>query len=1068
MTIKKTVCLLLALVIAMSAAPAAFAEAGIYVITEQKVNRGSIRLNEPSVNGELLTLDGVHSKGSGYDITLKITDESCGTVYAVKETVSKSGGSFSFSVGLKDEAYGKNLTASICDAESGEISYIKLSCMGNVNVSDFMSVISTTNTDAITLDTPLYSHPSLVFGGTYTEGSGYDIQLSFVDAANSSAVYKTAKTTSKSGGKFSLTTALPSEAYDKEVILYVKCTDGSYTDEAQMKFVFSGGYAKNEAQTAESIAEIEELIAECEAKNISVEYEKVNLGVIKRFKGFLNDYITKGLTKEYEHNYNVICSLAAETIAALNGYLNGTKAEKAAPVYVSSDVTEDGQSLIGTVRLKGELVEQPLFFNGYGHWSDALTDYQSFTDLGINYTQYEIGPNSILKPGTGSNKYNIDTAAVQRVKNVFKTAEDNNLSVVFLTAMHYFPQFIYNQYPEIKNNGNGSFPDFMPYNPTHDEVKAALEAFLRAVIPEIKDYKSFHSVCLANEPFFVVSDYPDYYIGDYRAFLQQKYKTVSALNIAYDTNYQSFDEIDMPGWSVGAQYTDWREFNDSILTEWFTFLKDVVKDIDENIPVQVKCSAYISSGGQGRRRIFCGTNYEQWSPLMDLNGCDAWGMYGENADKLQGKTMWYDFMTSMKNAPVINSEDHILRDKKDITYNADEYRMNMADVWQGAIHGRAGAVYWIWDKSSRTQEGTMYYNANLSRRADHVAGIGKVNLDLNRLANEVTAIQRKPARCAILYSNHTQVGNNYHSAAMYEVYSRLLYNGEKVYIANDTYPEKINQNENLELLIVPACEYMPSEVWQEIKKFKEKGKTVIFAEVSDRYRAENGKALDTALVNGVLGGSTRVSFGGWDGDNAVLYGCQSVYNAIDNAVKDFAHTVRASAANGMTEWTAAEYDGDYVVNLCNYGDETTEISLTMNNEKIYGEIFDLTENEKISDSFALKPFETKLIRISTEDGAFAFRYSDGSEALSARNDALTSTVCAKAEANAGYAHIVAVYDNNNTLKNVICSKGTADENGIINSSVSIQMYADCSVSAYLLDGTDSVKPYLPTKKLGRQ
>lgn len=936
--------------------------------------------------------------------------------------------------------------------------------------SGCFNVTSVNSIGSITLSNPVCNECNVVFSGIHSGGEGKTITLRITDDATGT-IYAMEEAQSKANGAFSFAFGLKSACQGKNLTAYIN--GGEPQGQSTISFVYNCQYTANRQSLKEKTREIESLLAECEDQNISAEYEKVNLSVIKRFESFLDSYIEKELAKEYNHNYTVISSLADETIIILTGYLDGTIDEKVAPIYVSSEVSQDGQSLIATVDVKGQRLTQPVFFNGYGHWVDALSDYTAFTDLGINYTHYELGPNSILKPGTQGRKYDINESAVSNVKNIFKTAEDNNLSIMFMTAMHYFPQFIYDNYPDINNNGNGSFPDFMPYNPTHDEVKEALEAFLRAIIPEIKDYKSFHSICLANEPFFISYEYPDFYIGEYREFLKNKYGTISNLRTAHGKYYLSFDRVTMPETpTVGAQYNDWREFNDSILTEWFTFLKDVVKDIDETIPVHTKCSAYISSGGDGKRRIFCGTNYEQWSPVMDINGCDAWGIYGENANKLQGKTMWYDFMTSMKNAPVINSEDHILRDNTEITYNADELAMNIADMWQGAIHGRAGSVYWLWDKSSRAQDGTYYYNSNLAYRADHVAAIGKVNLDLNRLANEITAIQKKNARCAVMYSNYTQVGlSSLHLSAMYESYRYLQNNGEKVYIVNDTYPEKLNENTDLELLIVPVCQYMPEKVWTEIDEFISRGKKVIFVEYNNSYYNENGKSLDNTLKNRVLNNSQKVSFGNFNPSTVTLSGCDNVHNAIGSAISKFDRVVSVTSSNGETEWTAAQYGKDYVINLCNYGTSDADISICLDGLAYEETVFDLTENKKISNSFTLKPYETKLVKLKNAVSTMNFRYSDGTKATAIKADTITSRVNAFLEPYSEYVHLFAIYSSDKTLETVVKASGTADKDGKVSSSLGFEIKENQTLpymmKSFLIDDLDTLKPYIPSQSLGK-
>ncbi|MBE7011339.1 MAG: hypothetical protein E7415_01545 [Ruminococcaceae bacterium] len=1030
----------------------------------------SVLLNDVVYEKNSVIISGKSTLGAGEYITIKLCDSE-GEVYGFGETRVKLGGKFSFTLGLPSECKGETLTAYVSD--SGEIPAtcqveVPAFQIGTPVFGEAISLGTITNGTILTLNSVTYTDPSVVISGACSEGAGLTVSLSVTDKDNNT--YHTATARTKSGGNYTFTVQLDKTAYDKELVANVTYS----SDKASAEFIFNGGYKKNREIVSDCIAYIEELISECEGNGLSVEYEKADFGIIKKFSGFLDGYLTNGLSVEYEHNLNGIIDIADETIKNLEGYLSGKLSEKIAPKYVSSEVTMDGQSLIATVDIDGTLVNQPVFFNGLGHWSDATSDYADFADMGINYTHYEIGPSSVLKAGTNGNKYDINETAIENIKSVFKDAEDNNIRIMFMTATAYFPEFIYDNYPEINNDGSAAFPDFMPYNPTHPEVIEALTAFLNAVIPEIKDYKSFHSVCLANEPFFISHEYPDYYIDAYRDFIINKYGSLSAASIAHGEIYLSREAITMPSSiSVSARYNDWREFNDSILTKWFTVLKEVMAEIDPTIPVQTKCSAYISSGAHGNRRVFCGTNYEQWSEIMDINGCDAWGIYGENGNKLQGKTMWYDFMTSLKNAPVINSEDHILRDKTEILYNEDELKMNLADVWQGAIHGRAGAVYWLWDKSSRTDEGTIYYNSNLSRRIDTVAGISRVNLDLNRLANEITAIQKKDARCAVLYSNYTQVANsNLHNAAMYEAYRTLQNNGEKVYIVNDTYPERLNENENPELLIVPCCNYLPQKVWQEIEEFIGRGKTVIFAEYNTSYYNENGKALDSTLKNSVLNDAVRVSFGGWSSDSVTLSGCQDVYAAIVNAISGYENDVTVESSNGETEWTAAKYESGYVVNLCNLGDETTDITVSLNGEEC-GELFDLTQNKEVSNKISLAPYETKLIKIEgseeIKDG-MSFWYSDGSEALEVKADTISSKAKTTVGAGEGFVHILAVYSKGNVLKSILTNDGFADENGNILSEISITVkeneVSDMVLKSYLFNSLGRLEPYLPSAELG--
>ena len=1031
---------------------------------------GSITLEPVTAENGVIAFSGSYSYGSGYSVTLKIVDDETGDIYALAEKTTKNKGVFSLSAGLRDEAQGRQMTAFLMgekDTEAYKVCFV----YDNLSADEQITVISVNNTDTVTIGTIEEKGTYFTVGGTYSKGAGYNINFALKGTQNGvSYAQKSAK--SKNGGAFTFTFELPLEAYGKRLTITLQ-SDGS-TDTASVVFTCSGGYSKNKLVIAKYVSDIEALIEKCGQRDISVEYEKSNLAIINRFDTFLDGFYTDGLNGEYEHNYKVILELAEKTISDLNGYLSGEKLEKVAPIYKSSDIETDGQSFIAEVDIKGERQRRTVFLNGYGHWADAISDYDSLASMGANVSHYEVGPNSILQKSGSS--YTVNSAGVQAVKDVFKKAEDSNISLTFMTVMSYFPDFLYELYPDIANGGNKSdFPTSVPYNPTHPQVKAALETFLRALIPEIKDYKSFSNICLAGEPMFISRQYPDkYYLPEYREFLKNKYGTVSALNAAHKTSWTGFDKVTFPATDSNvntASYIDYREFNDGILTEWFEYLKEVVKGIDPSIPVHVKCTSYISSGGSGARRRFCGTNYEKWSPVMDLNGCDAWSNYGTLSDKVQGKTMWYDFMTSMKNVPVVNSEDHFLLERDDgkIVYNDNEYLMGMADVWQGAIHGRASSVYWLWDKSARTKEGPWYYNCNLTRRADYVAGIAKTNHDLNRLADEVTAIQKKDARVAVMYSNYSQISRQYHSAAMFAAYSRLVNSGEKVFVANDTYPEKINENENLKLLIVPVCEYMPEKVWEEMRKFENRGGKIIFAEYNNSYFNENGTALDASLKTEVLANAQRVSFGGYDA-GYIMTGCESVYGAIDAYVGTLEREVTVSESTGSTEWTAAKYGDGYAVNLFNTSEDIVSAGITLANttEAVF---FDLTENEALNGGqISLKPYETKLVMVIPTGGVHRFLSESGEVLSSLCTGKITAEVKTSARPNAPYIHAVAMYKDGG-FAGVWTRAGNADAYGVINSSldITVDKNADIdklTIKSFLFDSFDNIKPYVPSAALG--
>ena len=154
-----------------------------------------------------------------------------------------------------------------------------------------------------------------------------------------------------------------------------------------------------------------------------------------------------------------------------------------------------------------------------------------------------------------------------------------------------------------------------------------------------------------------------------------------------------------------------------------------------------------------------------------------------------------------------------------------------------------------------------------------------------------------------------------------------------------------------------------------------------------------------------------------------------------------------------------------MVNLCNYGENPADVVLSANGREILGEIVNLTENEEMSSSFTLAPYETRLVRISAGAGKTEFLKPDGTTAVKPEGDLKVKSLAA-ADAGSEYVHIVAVYSENGTLIKFVSTSGTANENGVIKAETDIEVGGEkCTVKAFLFDGMNSLKPYLKTKVL---
>ena len=833
---------------------------------------------------------------------------------------------------------------------------------------------------------------------------------------------------------------------------------------------------------ADKIAEVKSLIDACEEKGIATDYERVKYATAVQINGMINTYLSNGESEAYAFNTQKASELLDEAKAKLEAYIAGTETPLKVNRTVTSKPKVDGKSFISKM---DDGSEKPAFYVGYGHWSAG--DMEQYKDLGVNYIQYEVSVNDVLRRpnASESGKFVVDDSAIARIKDVFSRAEKADVSIVLLLAMHNFPEFVY-EYDETANGSKEGWDwPFMPFNPTHPLVLETLTAAINAVVPEIKDYKSLGSICLSNEPLFAANQRPTYYKPIYQQYIRDKYNnSINDVNAAYGTAYSDFSQLEMPSGERKSDdsgkvtsYNDYREFNESIMIQYHKTMADAVKSIDSSLLLNVKQMTPFGAYGTSNNRVEYGMNHEKLSQFLDINGCDAIAYYGSDQDTLLAKTMWYDYLTSVKNAPVINSEDHILRDaiegETEQVRSEEEFKMNMADLWQGAIHGRGASALWMWDKSDWTKKGTGYYNTNLTRRADYIAEIGKIALDLNRLSGEITAIQQAKPRVGILYSDNSMSQIPYALEATYKAYSKVLTSGEKAFFVTEEQPELLNTTEGLELLIVPCSNYMKAETLNQIKRFIDGGGKVLMLKANNKeWLTENGKAHDTALLNSVLSASETAEFTATsssrveDTNGAVNTKLDEMLNQL--TMKDVTLTVK----NGEVEWTEASYGRKHVINICNHGTVPVEVTLNVPSEYNAAETVDLISKEKVGGSFTVQPNEPMLLSIQG-DSVTKFLNTNGETVNHISGNKMSASVLYYGEEpNESVTHIVAVYENG-CLKNLFTNSVQTGVAGTAKSEIEFDIDNNidldkCTVKSFLFDSFENIKPLLPAKEISRQ
>lgn len=576
------------------------------------------------------------------------------------------------------------------------------------------------------------------------------------------------------------------------------------------------------------------------------------------------------------------------------------------------------------------------------------------------------GRENLVTEGSFENKpvpvngYTLRTARVKNsVLEYLNTAEANNVMVNILLSPHYFPTKLV---PETEwQSAQTGFIKFNIYNP---ETKAVVEAFLKSIVPLIADHPALHSICISNEPTYRAGR-DQYNAPAWHEYLRKLYGgDLAAMNGTWGESFADFDSVPLAEtYENEKMYYDYLRFNDEMFYGWHRWMADIIKELAPDVPLHAKMMSVISSSESlnNESQLARGTDPELFAAFSDIQGNDSWNFIG-GTKSIIVKELWYDLLSSIKRVPVFNSEDHVIEDG-DERYT-EQYAPHIAtDIWQGAVHGRSAATIWKWERTTATTGSTA---GNINHRPDAVALAGKTMLDLNRLSEEVTALQNKAAGAAVLYSYPSRCSSVTHLNAVYQCYSALLYNGVKASLVTE---DMIRNGalDSVDMLILPDAAATYADVQQIIADYARSGKTVIMAGdglTADEYaRPLNYDTAACIKENSVFvpavkkEGSTEIAF-----ERSMTEVIAEVLEAegkysikvIDNATGERA---------GNVEWLSCELDGRLLVNMTLY-DWTADrnVSIYVNGVKAAA-VKELRSGEIYGDSFELKPYTPALLEI---------------------------------------------------------------------------------------------------------
>lgn len=690
------------------------------------------------------------------------------------------------------------------------------------------------------------------------------------------------------------------------------------------------------------IDKIKELMKKCDEQSISYDYEKADLWVLERFQKYGMDDAENGKKPRADYVLSCLKEIGEKTVKALNAYLDGTKSPIKKSSYVTSKPIIDKTTFYA---MDDSGNTRPVYFMGYGHFTQAQADIPEFETLGANAIQLEIGPSSVISGESGDGTYSINSAALGWLKSVIASCEKNNVGLNLLLSPHYLPQWFKDKYPEESSMGY--------YDPS-DKMRSMLEAYLRAVIPIIKDSPALTSLCLTNET--NVRANKEDTLPYYHDFLNDLFEgDVRKMNEAYGTKYTDFDDVEYPDVETLCyapeenpdkmpQYVDWLEFNSRYLTDFHKWMADIIHEMAPDIPCGVKIMQEYDNNERAWRRQFVnfGTDPENLGAAMEINGNDANNYYTNHMWGILNKMSYYDLQTSGNEKPVADYEDHVVLDR-DRSYGLP-YQQNhvAADMWQGAIHSRGISTIWVWE---RTYNDSSDFSDSILHRPDMLRETNYAMIDVNRLANEIHALETTEKNIGILYSKTARAYSLRSSNSLVAAYEAASYLGERIdFVTEKQAAGGKLSNSDIDILIIPYETHILDGALEGIRDFIASGKKVIIIGEDNIAFNQYNKPFDKELRDYIFSNSrvipaaanpdTKDTF-----SSPTLKELWSEIRAVKNEVKDDIPVTITDANTGNVIWgvnyTTAFYNGNLLINICDYDYEGGKvIDVRYNGEKI--------------------------------------------------------------------------------------------------------------------------------------
>ncbi|MCF8260916.1 MAG: beta-galactosidase [Melioribacteraceae bacterium] len=489
------------------------------------------------------------------------------------------------------------------------------------------------------------------------------------------------------------------------------------------------------------------------------------------------------------------------------------------------------------------------------HKEDWDRDLKRMSELGFNTVKYWIQWRW-NNPEKG--EYYFDD-----IDELMNLAQKYNLKVMLNTIFDVAPAWIYKEYSDasmVTLSGRKIGPQSQPHRQigglgycfNHDGVMGHFYEFLKVAIERYKDHPALEIWNVGSEPELTSSmaEMRDYAndlnkMGDmlcfcdncktkFRKWLSSKYESLEELNRAWNRNYKSFYDAEIP--------ITRNTFNDII--DWRMFF---VYTLGENVKKRFEVAEEID---RGKHPLMCHHVFIQGFPVTSTAN-DPWnvGQYGD----LHGFTQMDDaamidiLRSCARGKPVISAEMLMLPG-----YTLDLPKLITADdikkfVFSGVAGNQKGFIFWQYKPEILGREaptwGLSFLDGHDTSHLESYAEVGKV------LQNNVDLVmdgQPEKAEAAIMYNPENQVFAWASTGKENSATDSILGIHKALYERNITcdflHPKDFKKGEldNYKVLVIPFPYLIDEMIAKQIKDWVNKGGVLISESYTAGWNKEGG------------------------------------------------------------------------------------------------------------------------------------------------------------------------------------------------------------------------------------